>query len=332
MNCINYRFALVICAIALLGPAYGMEREEYAVRFQEAENQPIECWQKLIDQDGRPLSDVAVSVTIWSEKPGKEMLQEKSVKGIRTNNEGVIHIEGEKGGYLRVAVSDDRYVHGDSRPGAFPGSVFKYSKNSGAGSIDYGTANAPGVITIWRKEGNQALIALTGEIFVPYDGKAIHVDLVNGMLVNIESDLNIEVQMPETEEARLKAADHRGIIPAKITVKVNGGLLNIKKDTNRYKTAVGIWEREFPVTTLTGQIVNFEGFLKLRDGALMGRMRLTVGLEDIGHGGQGRLGIRIDDSLINAAGSRSLEQDPTTLRKIKLQDGRAESGGPTHTP
>ena len=83
---------------------------------------------------------------------------------------------------------------------------------------------------------------------------------------------------------------------------------------------------------VTGQIVNFEGFLKLRDGTLMGRMRLTVGLEDIGHGGQGRLGIRIGDSLINTAGSRSLEQDPTKLRKTKLQDGRAESDGPVHAP
>ena len=245
---INSRFALVLVAISLLGSAYGMEREEYAVRFQEAENQPIECWQKLIDQDGRPLSDVAVSATIWSEKPGKEIQQEKVVKGIKTNNEGIFHIEGERGGYLRVAVTDDRYVHGDSRPGAFPGSVFKYSKNSGSGSVDYGTVNVPGVITVWRKEGNQALIALTGEIFVPYDGKTIHVDLVKGMIVKNESDINIEVQTPETDEARLMAADHRGIIPAKITARVNGGLLNIKKDTNRYKTTVGIWEKEFPVT------------------------------------------------------------------------------------
>ncbi|MEK7416012.1 MAG: hypothetical protein AAB263_22130, partial [Planctomycetota bacterium] len=49
---------------------------------------------------------------------------------------------------------------------------------------------------------------------------------------------------------------------------------------------------------------------------------LYIGMEGYYRVEQGRVIVRIDEALLNASGSRSLESDPTKLTKLTLTDAR----------
>ncbi len=157
-----------------------------------------------------------------------------------------------------------------------------------------------------------------------YTGKPLHLDLIKGELVDEGGDVIIEPQMPATDAERRKAANPRGIFPATFTIRVaDGGLLESGSDLDGYDSASGVAVSDFPKKDLSGSIVRFRGFLRLRNGQLHGKLEMAVGAEDVGRGGQGRVVIRIENSLLNATGSRSLEIDPERLSKLTLTDGRS---------
>jgi len=293
--------------------------------YRVAENQPIECHIRFVDQDGKPASLVAVKAKIWSNDPGRELVFSKELVGRFTDSDGKIDIKGEQGGFLRLEIKDDRYSHGDTRPGGFPGVVIRFSKNSSTGSAEHGTAAVPAVYPVWRKEGPQALVALSGELAVEYTGRPIEIDLVKGMVVNAGGDIVIEATMPATDEDRRKAADHRGIFPASFTARaVNGGFQAASEDSKGigYDYVTGVFESKFATKDLTANIVRFTGFASFRQGKVVGKIDFGVGAESVGRGGKGRIIIRINNSMFNVDGSRSLEVDPDQMKKLSLTDGR----------
>jgi hypothetical protein len=311
------------------GCAEDLAREAFKMQYRLAEVQPIECYVRFVDQNGQPVANVAVDGLVWSNDPGRIVFQSKKLNGLTTTDDGQLHIVGERGGFLRLAVNDPRYLHGDVRPGSFPGNVLRFTQNSSVGSARHGTKNHPASYQAWRKEGPQSLISLSGELRVTYTEASFRLDLVKGELVNEGGDLLIESKMPETDEERRKAADRRGIIPASFTIKfVDGGLLSEQGDASEYgyaseyDFASGIMASEFPSSELTDQLIRFKGFFTLRGGMVSGKMKLNVGAESVANGGQGRIIIRINECLLNPNGSRSLEPDPDKLIKLTLTDAR----------
>jgi hypothetical protein len=293
--------------------------------YRVAENQPIECHVRFVDQDGKPASSVAVKASIWSNDPGREQVFSKDLEHRLTDPDGEIHIMGESGGFLRLEIEDDRYSHGDNRPGGFPGVVIRFTKNSSMGSAEHGTPEVPATYPVWRKEGPQPTISLSGELALEYTGDPIEIDVVAGAVVKSGGDIVIEPSMPKTEEGRREAADHRGIFPASFTVRaVAGGFQPAGEDVRGigFEYAAGIYDKEFPVKELTGKIVRFTGFGSFRNERVFGKMEFGVGAEPIRGGKGGRVIVRINGATFNATGSRSLESDPSRVKIVRLIDGR----------
>ena len=83
--------------------------------------------------------------------------------------------------------------------------------------------------------------------------------------------------------------------------------------------------RAFPQQEIAGSLVQMNGFVRLRNGKLHGRVTLAVFAEEVARNALGRIGIRIKETLMNPTGSRSLETDAAHLKKVTLTDARQQS-------
>ena len=302
-----------------------------------SEIQPIELHARFVDQLGVPLAGVQVHANIWCREPGGMLYNEKDL-GVRgLNADGYLHIDGEMGGYLRLAIDDDRYFLGDIRrkPREAQGIVVRYSKNGGELFwLEHGTKEQPTTITAWKKEGGQALISVTGDMRFAYSKREFGVDLVTGKVVDDGGDLRVSIEAPEDEEIRKASADHLGVFPYKVSVvAADGGFSPYlgRESSEYFEGLMGILASDFLIRVLDGPTrtsdrgtsgVPFMGFVKLRAGKLVGRLKLYIGMEGYYRVEQGRVIVRIDEALLNASGSRSLESDPTKLSKLTLTDAR----------
>lgn len=290
----------------------------FAERWYATELQPIECHVRFVDQDGQSVAKVQIAAAIYTATPGGLREESRVLRGGVTDDAGEFHLAEERGGKLWLKVSDPRYLHGSELPGMVGGTFLFYTRITSEGNRNYGTVAKPAVIPVWKKEGPQPLIALNGQIAVPFTGVPLRVDLVRGCLVDEGGDLIVELQMPATDAERKAQANHLGRFPFTCSVKcVDGGLR--PQSTNEYDATHGIHGEDFgPIAP--GKHIQFRGLVRTRNGKVQGKMNLFIGVEDVKRG-SGRVVIRVEDALINATASRSLEVDPARLVKLKLADG-----------
>ena len=311
---------VVICEIFSI--AWGALPPDYVHLHELGEDQPIACYLQFVDQDRKPVGNTRFKCSIWSKDISGTEYGKRDLDSVVSSPQGEISIVGQRGGYLGFTVDDDRYIH-YIVPQGFGGGpmlILKFSSNGVPTPPEHGAPGKPAVIQIWKKEGAQPLIELSGDLHIPYSGEPIHIDLLTGAVVKQGGDLLIEAEMPKTDEERQRAADSRGIFPAHFTVTVlDGGFLALKGDAaEEAKYVAGITSTEFPDTKFFGSIIRVTAFIKLRDGQLHGRLDLLVGAESVSKPEQGRIVVRISNTIINPTGSCSLEPDPIHKRKIKL--------------
>lgn len=323
--------ALLFMTVAVA--AMGLEQPPLIDLLQASDSQPVECHVRFVDQDGNAVAGVPIKARMWTNGAGGSMVSTKDLAGLTTNASGVVNVGNQRGGFLRLTVDDDKYTHGFYGPQALPGVVLRFSKVGGNGSLRYGTANDPADYYVWRKEGPQPLISLSGDLRLDYKQGEIHVDLMTGELVDVGGDVVISVQVADNESDRKVAADHRGYFPHAVSLNViGGGLTSIDAsfDTSDYDAIPGVWPKSFPTSLLegtsslsypAGKDVGYTGYVRARDGRLHGKVRLSVGMERYWRSEKGRLIIRVD-ALLNASGSRSLEPDAAKLTKLTLTDAR----------
>jgi hypothetical protein len=293
-------------------------------------HQPIACDLVFIDQDRAPLAGVRIKATTWSRDDRGRVTEEKELPSLMTDAKGAVSIAGGRAGYLGLKVDDERYTHGifPAGIGSGPAIVYRFAKN-GYGGLEYaGSPGKPDVLQVWRKEGPQNLTIVTGELYVEYTGGALHLDLEKGELVDTGGDLIIEADMPKTDAERRRAADDLGWFPAKFVLRaVDGGLINLSGDAaEESKYAAGITAQEFPEHEISGAPLRMNGFVRLRNGKLHGRVTMAVFAEEVARNGLGRIGIHLKGALMNPTGSRSLETDATHLKKVTLTDARKQAG------
>ncbi len=317
--------------------AMGLEQPPLSELFRASEDQPIECHVRFIDQDGKAVAGVPIKAHIWTGNADGSIAATKNLAGLTTDASGLVSVGNERGGFLRLTVDDDKYTHGFYGPQALPGVVLRFSKVGGNGSLRHGTVKDPAEYFVWRREGSQPLVALSGELKLDYKQGEIRVDLLTGELVDVGGDVVIGVQVAESESDRKKAADHRGYFPHAVSLNViGGGLASIDAsvDSSDYDAIPGVWSRMFPTILLegtsslsyqAGKDVGFIGYVRTRDGKVQGKVRLSVGMERYWRSERGRLIIRVD-ALLNTSGSRSLEPDPAKLTRLTLTDARKKPG------
>lgn len=307
--------------------------------LQQAEMQPIELHARFVDQSGAPLAGVRVQADIWCQVPGGQLYNRKDL-GVRDlDADGRLHIDGETGGYLHLALADDRYALGDARrkPREAQGIVVRYSLNgSELHWLEHGSAERPTTIPAWKREGAQPLISLAGDVRFPYAGKPFGIDLVSGRIVDEGGDLRVTIDAAADEGVRKASVDHLGFFPYRVTVtSVDGGFAPYlgREGSPAFEGLMGIVAPDFPVVVLDGPTrpsdrgtrgVPFMGFVRLRSGRLTGRLSLYIGMEAYYRVEQGRVVVRIQEALLNPTGSRSLESDPAQLTKLKLTDARQQ--------
>ncbi len=302
-----------------------------------SEEQLIELHARFVDQLGAPLSGIRIRANIWCREPSGSFYAEKDLGVMELDADGNLHIGGERGGYLRLSIDDDKYFLGDTRkkPREAQGILVKYSKNgSELYWLEHGTKESPTIITAWKKEGAQTLINLTGEIRSAYSGKEFGIDLVAGLIVDDGGDFRVRVSAVEDEVARRASADHLGAFPYKVSMDVaNGAVAPFlgRESSEYYAGLMGITVPEFQVRSIDGPTrtvdrgtsgIPFTGFVNLRNGRILGRLKMYIGMENYYRIEQGRVIVRIDEALLNPNGSRSLELDPAKLTKLTLTDAR----------
>jgi hypothetical protein len=329
-------FIRLLSFLMVSATAMGLEQPPLSELIRAADDQPIQCYVRFLDQDGQAVVGVPIKAHIWTYNPDRSTASAKDIVGLTTDASGLVAIENEHGSALRLTVDSDKYSHGFYDPRVSPGVVLLFSKVGGNGSLRHGTPKVPADYFVWRKEGPQALVSLTGELRLDHLRNEICLDLVTGQLVDDGGDLVIRVQMAESEVERKKATDHRGYFPHEITLSViSGGLAHIDEsvDLSDYAAIPGIWAKQFPDTTMEGQAslsyqdgkdVSFTGYLRARDGKIYGKIKLLAAMERYWRVENGRFVIKVE-TLLNTSGSRSLEPDPAKLTKLTLTDARKKS-------
>jgi hypothetical protein len=329
----SYTFPAVFFLWSFIVAASCADHVDYVRLHEIGEDQPIACYIRVVDQDQKPIGNTRFTCSIWSRDAVGRAYGKRDLESVTSSPQGDISIVGQRGGYLGLSVDDDRYSHGIFPPGIGTGPmlIFKYSSNGPMTPPEHGVPGNPTIIHLWRKEGPQPLIDLSGDLRIPYTGDPVRIDLLTGTVVGQGGDLLVEAEMPKTDEDRRKAADTRGIFPAHFIVTfLGGGMIDLKGDAaEQAKYAAGITAGDFPETKLTGQLIRVTGFFRLREGHLHGRMDLTVGAEPVGKTDQGRIVIRIGNALLNPTGSRSLEPDPFHTTKVRLSAPHASGDVPS---
>lgn len=285
----------------------------------------LESHLQFIDQDGTVLAATPLEVAVLTHDPqGANAVTD--LPAMTTDAAGIVHIVGVRGDAVSVRIADDRYCHGlptDDDP-RIP--RVWLDAPIGGNPSPHGTESSPKIIRVWRKQGPQPLIVTEGELRLAHDGKPLGLDLLTGRLTGDGSgDVAIAVDMPITQEARIAAADHRGVFPFRASISFpTGSLAPSSVNDHGFSSAAGIPADAMFVDAAPLDAKRVTGFIKIqRDRTLFGRIDLQIGREAIrGDRELGRLIIRLRCE-INPTGSRSLEPTPGTEPKTLTDDSQA---------
>ncbi len=301
--------------------------------LEMAESQPVVLHARLIDQTGAPLSGISVAAKVWSMTAGGSFYDKRDLGLFTTGADGTLHISGAKAGYLLVSVKDNAYFLGDARWASrdTSGLIVRYSMNGSDRYWSvYGTQDEPVIITVWKKEGPQALVSISGEVRMEYTGADFGIDLARGQIVKEGGDLRVNIEVEADVEKRKAQSDSLGFFPYKVTVTVpDGGLSPYLgfEDSQWFEGLMGIPDTAYDVHKLDGPTRNsdkgtmgvpFMGFVSLRKGSLLGRVQFYIGMEPFYRSDRGRVVVRFTEGLLNPSGSRSLEVDQAKLTKCRL--------------
>ena len=298
--------------------------------WNATEIQPIECYAIFIDQDGNPVRNARVEAAVITAKPGGTGYERKEIPQI-TDNNGIIHVVGERGGRLWMRISNSEYTNGSTSEFDPGGATLIYSKISSDGNRNYGTVEKPFNVLVWRHTGLQPLIEINGKASIHYNADPLQLDLRSGKLINDGGDIIIKVKQPLSDADMALASQsigpdafRLGIFPWSCEVSIlNGGFYEIDAtdfDLHTY----GVFNRPM----VTSRSFSFSGFrnniemnmlVRTRLGTINGKIKLQIDSGFTSYKGN----ILIEATgLVNITGSPSLELDPTKLLKVKLIDAR----------
>jgi hypothetical protein len=272
--------------------------------------QPIQFYGKVLDQDGAPVAGAKVT--------GGVMVQTKWMNGEITNyytttgGNGLFAFEGLAGRDISIWLEKAGY---DFRNGDH--TLFKYSHLTNETERHTPDVNAPVVFTMWKQKGPEALVhTKLSRASVPVDGSPVAFDLLTGEKTLAGGDLVVKLERNPIHVQRGQRFDW------KATIEVpNGGLLEIKDTYPNEAPAEGYIPSliiDMPASSADWQSsLSGSFYVRSRGGQNHARLNLRITADY-----EPPPTALTFEAYINPSGSRNLEYDHSKDITAQYRQGR----------
>ncbi len=246
------------------------EKAQRLVReFNESHYQPIEFYGQVIDQDSNPVPSVKINVSILQQQTS---LPTTSGDFPLTNNlvrleketgiDGRFEITGEKGQGVDIeSISKKGYEISSKSPNHFEPGISSFEK--------------PAVFKMWKEGAKEPLVS-GSHVFGIDSGKAYTLDLINGKIIEGETDGDLRVSITRPSEAK-----RRDKYQWSFSIDgVQGGLIE-SDDEFMYLAPESGYEPKFAMqfdptnSTWKGEVAK-QFYIRTRDGQAYGRIQMVV--------------------------------------------------------